>query len=86
METSKREAPLTMADLGPEGRAMMEKAKDDLLICLIAHFGGRVSIPVKTLDHYPIGRGLEIQHRGDRLALQLVEGPNIRTSDLDGVK
>jgi hypothetical protein len=63
----------------------MQAARDQIQIVLVAALGGEVKIPVKTLDTYPIGRGLQLKVVDGELFLVLVETPNIVEPELEGV-
>lgn len=72
---------LSINDMDPAARQMMDAAKDQMLLTAVGMAGGRLEIPVKLLDDYPIGRGLTIGPNQDNtsLVLELVETPNTIT-------
>lgn len=48
--------------------------KDQLLIVLTAHLGGKVEIPLHIVDEYPVGKSVSLVIKGLRPAPEL--GPN----------
>ena len=70
-------------DLSADHKAVIQAARDQIQIVLVAALGGKVQIPVKTLDNYPTGRGLQLKVVDGELFLVLVETPDIIEDTLE---
>lgn len=83
---SRQADSISIKDLSPEHRAALDAMMDQILVILVAKLGGEVTIPVAVVDHFPVGRGLDMKVDTDGFWFGLIETPNAKPVRLDHVK